>query len=86
MTKMKERGRDNAFILYGYAIYLAATREDDYTMIKEYVYRAQVAEKRHQKRNQLFKSVYEIADKGFFRHAAIFQQSGETWHNYALCR
>jgi len=90
---MVARGIDNPFILYGYAIFLAATQEDDFTAIKEYTYRANVAEKRHRKRHDLEscisnspKLIYELADVGFFRHAAITQQSGDAWHNYALCR
>lgn len=31
------------------------------------------------------RSIYELAKVGYFRYSAYNQQTGESWHNYAVC-
>ena len=86
IERMEKRGADNPFILYGYSIFLAVTQEEDWIVIKEYVFRARLAEKNWRKRHvQEKKSIYELPCAGFYRHSAFVDQSAESWHNYALC-
>ena len=80
---MEARGIDNLFILYGYAIFLAATEEDDFVSIKEYTYRANVAEKRQRKRHDhssrspiSIPPIYELADVGFPAMPQLFSNQG----------
>ena len=86
LARMHWRGIDNAFVLYSTAIFLAATHEEDWHTIKDYAHRAQVADTSRQMRTGKEVSVFELADKGFYRQAAIMDGSGDSWHNYALCR
>jgi len=96
---MTERGIDNAFVLYSYAIFAAITEEEDWTIIKDYMFRAQGAQNKQKKKMELNKSTpnrsisfsYDLAEAGFFRQAAYQQETssyrkGICWCNYALCR
>jgi hypothetical protein len=81
LTRMKEKGNDNAFILYGYAIFLAriGIEYDDFAS------QAQSVETRYQKRNGTKKSLYLLPNE-IFSFATSDKQTGSSWHNYALCR
>lgn len=81
LTRMKQKGNDNAFILYGFAIFRARTDQDYATFAS----RAKSVEARYQKRNETKQSLYLLANE-IFRYAAIEKQTGSSWHNYALCR
>ena len=95
---MMERGIDNAFVLYSYALFCAINEEEDWTIITNYAYRAHCA---HANQNKSKKTrmrsfhtnhhMYDLAETGFFRQAAYRQnmtpeQKGQSWCNYALCR
>ena len=78
---MEDRGVDNAFVLYCNAIFLAFTGEEDWSIIKEFILRANECSK-------VKKSLFDLADVGFFRQATIHNSefAGDSWHTYALCR
>ena len=57
---MEDRGDDNAFVLYCNAIFLAFTGEEDWSIIKEFISRANASIKT---KNNLF----DLANAGFFR-------------------
>ena len=83
---MKSRGSDHAFILYGYTIFLARSLADtDRKVVSSYLKRARDSEERYRKRHG-DECLYSVADIGFYRHAAISQQTGAVWENYGLCR
>eukprot|EP01082_Thalassiosira_pseudonana_P011825 g10071.t1 g10071 contig4:1162765-1164916(-) len=91
---MNQRGVDNAFVLYSYAIFCAVTNEEDWDEIKDYTSRAKIAEELAQKRKQVncgdrgepTKS-YKIADVAFYMQAVRDEVDvAESWHNYALCQ
>ena len=91
---MEDRGIDNPFLLYSLGIFFAVTQEEEWSVIKDYIYRARLAEQKMVKRAEFnqdsrmrssYTPVYNMACAGFFRHAALSQQSGESWHNYAIC-
>eukprot|EP00968_Pinguiococcus_pyrenoidosus_P015243 scaffold1397_cov254-Pinguiococcus_pyrenoidosus.AAC.73 len=80
---MHNRGPDNAFVLFGWAIFLAAHHEEDWDDVMELVRRARIADRggsdprpRH----------FLLAELGFYRQAALQLQDGASWHAYALCR
>ena len=83
---MAERGPDNAFVLYGCAIFGAVTLEEDWDVIKDWSYRGNVADSERAKKAGVAATCYNLADSGFYKQKALFDQSGESWHNYALCR
>mmetsp|Transcript_27363 Transcript_27363/g.39197 ORF Transcript_27363/g.39197 Transcript_27363/m.39197 type:complete len:340 (-) Transcript_27363:938-1957(-) len=76
MQHMHRRGVDHAFILYGYAMFLAATNEEDIDVIENLITRARVAKG---------KSSYDIIGAVFFL-GALRCSKGDGWHNHALCR
>ncbi len=82
LNRMKEKGNDNAFILYGYAILRASIGLLDF---ETFAARAQSAEEGFFKRNKTKRSLYILANE-IFRLTAIDKQTGSSWHNYALCR
>ncbi|KAL3804333.1 hypothetical protein HJC23_011261 [Cyclotella cryptica] len=95
LSFMNERGVDNAFVLYSYAIFVAVTNEEDWDDINDNVRRAKTAEERMRKRRQVNcagyqtepKSLYAIAREAFYLQAVSNDSdSGESWHNYALCQ
>ena len=89
LTRMEEKGTDNAFILYGVAILLASIDTDDGSSdmmsYKDYAARAQSVEQRYQKRNETNKSLYQLANE-IYKFVVNQTQTGKSWHNYALCR
>jgi hypothetical protein len=83
---MKSRGADHAFILYGYSIFLARSSDDaDKKSVSPYLKRARNSEEIYRKRHS-DGCQYDVADIGFYRHAALSQQTGGAWENYGLCR
>lgn len=93
MNFMRERGVDNPFVLYSYAIFGAVTNEEDWADINEYVRRGKIAEKLMQKRHQNPptpgepKSIFTIATSAFHLQAVSNENNpAESWHNYALCQ
>jgi len=86
MEFMQERGPDNAFVLYSVAIFGAVTLEEDWNYIKDWAWRAKKADAFVSKRQGKAATAYNLADAGFFKTKALFDQTGESWHNYALCR
>jgi tetratricopeptide (TPR) repeat protein len=91
---MSDRGVDNAFVLYSYAIFGAVTNEEDWSDINDYIRRGKVAEELMQKRRCRTppapgepKSVYAIARGAFYLEAVGNEnEPAESWHNYALCQ
>jgi hypothetical protein len=93
---VSERGVDNAFVLYSYAIFGAVTNEEDWSVINDYIRRGKVAEELMQlRRHQTTpppvpgepKSVYAIARGAFYLQAVGNEEEpAESWHNYALCQ
>lgn len=90
---MNERGVDNAFVLYSYAVFGAVTNEEDFDDINEHVRRAKRAEQLQLKRRQIADSpgessptsVYEIARCAFYLQAVGDEKDlAESWHNWAL--
>lgn len=82
LSRMHERGNDNAFILYGVAI-LRASMDMDYNDFEQ---RAHSVEARYQQRNNSKASSYILASEVFKFAAVEADNSGRSWHNYALCR
>lgn len=91
---MNERGVDNAFVLYSYAIFGAVTNEEDWCDINEYARRGKLAEELMHKRKQQAtcldaprESVFAIAQGAFYLQAVGYdEETAESWHNYALCQ
>ena len=81
--RMEQRGPDNTFVLYSYAIFQALVGDDDWDSIVNMAERARVADVDHLGRPT---RKYALANAGFFRVAAIRLNTGAAWHNYALCR
>ena len=83
MTRMRDRGPDDAWVLISYAVFCAATGDEDWPVIEECAHRGRVAPEGplHGDRRG-----YDLADGGFFRAATAADPCGWTWHNYALCR
>ena len=72
---MTSRGPDNAFVLYGYAIYLASTLEEDFGTIRVIIERARAKDPGLDK--------FELAELGFYRQvrrdpAPVMANSGRT--------
>ena len=92
LERMEMRGIDNPFVLHGYAIFLAVTQEDDFMVIEDYAHRASLMERKRKERVRQdlrvnnSSHIYNLSYIGFYRHAAFSQQTGDSWHNYALCR
>ena len=82
-SRMIELGPDDAWVLLSYAIFNAATGEDDWPNIEDCARRGALAPggTLHGDRHG-----YDLADGGFFRAATAADPCGWTWHNYALCR
>ncbi|KAL9180936.1 hypothetical protein ACHAXT_009741 [Thalassiosira profunda] len=91
---MQRRGVDNAFVLYSYAIFEAATGEEDWADIKDYARRAREADERMQKREHSAadtrdppKCAYTIATAAFYLQSICSEHDpAESHHNYALCQ
>ena len=84
IDRMNARGGDHAFILYGYAIFLAGNSDQDFW---HYVKRGRDAEDRYKKRLDVTRSSIYVVANEYFRYIAIIEQkSMQAWHNYALCR
>merc|ERR1712150_380209 len=81
---MGARGVDNPFVLFGYAIFSGVTHEEDWGVVKNLIYRGKIAAANRAGGSQL--NPYDLADAGFYRQAVINDHSGESWHNYAMCR
>ena len=83
MSRMAELGPDDAWVLLGYAIFNAATGDDDWPVIEDCARRGRIAPggTRHGDRKG-----FDLADGGFFRSAAAQDPCGWTWHNYAMSR
>jgi ankyrin repeat protein/tetratricopeptide (TPR) repeat protein len=79
LSMMSERGPDNAFILFAYAMFVTATREEDFGEVMNYVRRAHAANKNGANR-------FSLAEKGFFRQVAVLNpRNGQACANYAIC-
>ena len=83
---MEERGPDNPFVLYSVAIFGAVTCEEDWGYIKDWAWRGNKADIAMGKKAGKAATSYNLANSGFFKAKALLDQSGESWHNYALCR
>ena len=59
MEYMTARGPDNAVVLYAFALFLAATLEEDWSVIETLFERARAADNGKHK--------FDIAEHGFFR-------------------
>ena len=94
MDFMNNRGVDNAFVLYSYAIFGAVTNEEDWEEIKDYARRAKMADERMQMRMKLpddrtepERSSYQVATAAFFLQSVCNEHDpAESWHNYGLCQ
>jgi tetratricopeptide (TPR) repeat protein len=93
LSFMNERGVDNAFVLYSYAIFGAVTNEEDWSDIHDYIRRGKDAEQLMRKRRRTDyapgepTSIYEIAKGAFYLQAVSNEEDpAESWHNYALCQ
>ena len=79
LEMMSSRGPDNAFILYAYAMFVTATREEDFDEVMAIVQRAHVA-------NATGENRFSLAEKGFFRQVAVLNpKNGQAQANYAIC-
>ncbi len=79
LEMMSSRGPDNAFILFAYAMFVTATREEDFDEVMNYVRRARAVNKTGTNR-------FNLAEKGFFRQVAVLNpRSGQALANYAIC-
>lgn len=92
LNRMAARGGDHAFILYGYAIFLAGeTNRDDYWSFAERGRRAEERYRQRKGRNDsntttTSSSLYLVSNE-YYRLMAMEQpRSAQAWHNYALCR
>jgi hypothetical protein len=63
MEYMHQRGPDNAVVLYAFAMFLAATLEEDWIIIDALLERARAADNNKHK--------FDLAEHGFFRQAVI---------------
>ncbi len=76
---MVDRGPDNAFVLYAYAIFATATREADFDDVMDMVHRARECEPKQGTH------CFDLASKGFFRQAMVFNpKSAQAHSNYAI--
>ena len=79
LEMMSARGPDNPFILFAYAMFVTATREEDFDEVVGYVQRARVA-------NATGENRFNLAEKGFFRQVAVLNPTnGQAQANYAIC-
>eukprot|EP00946_MAST-07B_sp_MAST-7B-sp1_P002857 g2857.t1 len=79
LSMMSARGPDNAFILFAYAMFVTATREEDFSEVMNYVRRAHEVNKKGKNR-------FALAEKGFFRQVAVLNpRNGQACANYAIC-
>ena len=79
LEMMSVRGPDNPFILYSYAMFVTATREEDFDEVVNLVQRARVA-------NATGENKFNLAEKGFFRQVAVLNpKNGQAQANYAIC-
>lgn len=81
LGRMNEKANDNAFILFSYAIFRARMN----LKYHEYLARAKSCEIKYRKRHQTNQSMYILANE-IYRLAANEKQTGNAWHNFALCR
>jgi hypothetical protein len=88
---MADKGIDNAFILYSFAIFLAShNREDDIDLVDELIYRGRLAEDRWKQYHSRTTgaatlSIYDIANCVYY-FKAVTNQSSEDWYQFGLCR
>jgi tetratricopeptide (TPR) repeat protein len=74
---MNQRGPDNAIVLYSFALFLAATLEEDFGVIEVLLERARAADSRRVK--------FDLAEHGFFRQALIINpKDAHSMFNWAL--
>ena len=74
---MYQRGPDNAFVLYSYAIFLATVQEEDFDTIMELVRRARVADRNG--------DAFKLAELGFYKTAAVMNPlDAQAQCNYAI--
>ena len=79
LEMMSARGPDNAFVLYAYAMFVTATREEDFEDVLQLVNRAHIA-------NRVGANRFNLAEKGFFRQVAVLNpKNGQAQANYAIC-
>ena len=79
LNMMSSRGPDNAFILFAYAMFVTATREEDFNEVMNYVRRAHEV-------NKTGANKFSLAEKGFFRQVAVLNpRNGQALANYAIC-
>jgi len=78
MRFMVSRGPDNAFVLLGFACFLAAGLEEEFDIIMDYVQRAYLADPEMK--------AFRIAEAGFFRQITLDRpKDARGLLNYALC-
>lgn len=74
---MNARGPDNAVVLYAFALFLAATLQEDFNVIEVLFERARIADTKRRK--------FELAEHGFFRQAVIQNpKDAHSMFNWAL--
>eukprot|EP00941_MAST-03F_sp_MAST-3F-sp1_P004333 g4333.t1 len=78
MMRMTKRGPDNAFVLWTYAIFLAATQEEDMAQIFAFAERAKAKDPSGK--------TYKMAATGFFGNSLVTTPGNFfSQYNYALC-
>jgi hypothetical protein len=102
LRRMQWRGPDLSFVLYAYSVYSIVSRDESYMDVVQLLYRARQAEeeldtlKRARRgegpslavvegRFQHGRS-FDLANTGFFRHAAVSKNNQLSWECYAVCR
>lgn len=95
--RMKDKGPDNPFILYSYAIFVFVNQEADFGDIQALIARAQTAEssaelRRKNRRGMTelkkirnFGKTFRVARVGFFQRYAETHNTCLSWHQYAAC-
>ena len=74
---MYQRGPDNAFVLYAYAIFLATVQEEDFDTIMELVRRARAADRTG--------TAFHLAELGFYKTTAVMNPNdAQAQCNYAI--
>jgi hypothetical protein len=91
---MNNRGVDNPFVLFSFAIFGAVTNEEDWGEIKDFARRAKIADEMVQRRRDNTidarvqgKSSYHVATAAFYLQSLCNDHDpAESFHNYALCQ
>ncbi len=80
---MKNKGVDNAFILYSFSKFLSAHGSSE--EVDELLRRGRVAEYRWKQYHNTNSSIFDVA-KCVFHFQAIKNQLPDDWYEYGLCK